>query len=115
MYRFGISRSRVPPAAIRAAGGVPILAHPGQFDNFSAVGEWVRAGLEGIEVYHPLHDSRHEQRAAELAEKYGLIISGGSDYHGFYTDTGSAPGDKGITAAEFEAICFRKHLVERSR
>ncbi|MCL1632168.1 PHP domain-containing protein [Sporolactobacillus sp. CPB3-1] len=100
---------------IRAAGGVPILAHPGQFDNFTAVPEWVRAGLEGIEVYHPLHDSLAEQQAMQLAEKHGLVISGGSDYHGFYSDTGSSIGDKGIDRHAYEAIKFRKQLIARSR
>ncbi|MFT8708350.1 MAG: PHP domain-containing protein [Sporolactobacillus sp.] len=90
--------------AIRAAGGVPILAHPGQFDNFSAVPEWVRAGLEGIEVYHPLNNHQSEERAGQLASKYNLVISGGSDFHGFYTDTGSTPGSRGISEDAFEAI-----------
>ncbi|WP_028976855.1 PHP domain-containing protein [Sporolactobacillus terrae] len=101
--------------AIRAAGGVPVLAHPGQFDNFAAVSEWVRAGLEGIEVYHPLHDSQAERHALQLAEKYDLVISGGSDYHGFYSDTGSRIGDKGVGHHALEMIETRKKRMTQTR
>ncbi|WP_088835146.1 hypothetical protein [Paenibacillus tyrfis] len=70
--------------AIRAAGGVPVLAHPGQFGNFEAVPEWVEVGLEGIEVKHPLHSKEDEERAEALGRLYGLVGTGGSDFHGFY-------------------------------
>ncbi|WP_158737048.1 PHP domain-containing protein [Alteribacillus sp. YIM 98480] len=69
---------------IRAAGGVPVLAHPGQFDNFEAISEWVEEGLEGIEVFHPLHNKETEELAKQYAEQYNLIQTGGSDFHGKY-------------------------------
>lgn len=69
---------------IRSAGGVPVLAHPGQFGNFEAVLEWVEIGLEGIEVKHPLHSRDDEERAEALGQLYGLVCTGGSDFHGFY-------------------------------
>jgi predicted metal-dependent phosphoesterase TrpH len=70
--------------AIRLAGGVPVLAHPGQFDNYSSVAKWVQDGLEGIEVWHPLHGKSDEKAAADLASTYQLVKTGGSDFHGFY-------------------------------
>lgn len=97
--------------AIREAGGVPVLAHPGQFDNFSAVADWVRAGLEGIEVHHPLNNEQAEQKARNLADKYHLIQTGGSDFHGFYTDTDSVPGSRSTEPAWFEALKIRRDLV----
>lgn len=97
--------------AILAAGGVPVLAHPGQFDNFSAVPGWVREGLEGIEVYHPLHNEQAEQKAAHLAEKYNLVQTGGSDFHGFYIDTGSVPGLKSIDKNNFEILKIRRDII----
>lgn len=45
-------------AAIAADGGLPVLAHPGQFDNYEALPALVDAGLVGIEKYHPDHDYR---------------------------------------------------------
>ncbi|OZI11442.1 phosphatase [Bacillaceae bacterium SAS-127] len=77
--------------AIRAAGGVPVLAHPKQFNSFEAIGEWVSVGLEGIEVLHPLHGPEDEKLAMEFAEKYRLVETAGSDFHGLYGDSTQFP------------------------
>lgn len=69
-------------AAIAADGGLPVLAHPGQFDNYEALPALVDAGLAGIEKYHPDHDYRDTQLCEELAARYSLFCTGGSDYHG---------------------------------
>lgn len=69
-------------AAIAADGGLPVLAHPGQFDNYEALPALVDAGLVGIEKYHPDHDYRDTQLCEEFAARYSLFCTGGSDYHG---------------------------------
>ncbi len=43
--------------------------------------ELKEAGLKGIEVYHPHHDAATERHYAALAECYGLLATGGSDFH----------------------------------
>jgi predicted metal-dependent phosphoesterase TrpH len=63
--------------------GVPVLAHP----KFSPFGEdvlarFVKSGLKGIEVYHSRHSEAESRQYLGLAEKYGLIATGGSDSHG---------------------------------
>lgn len=70
--------------AIREQGGVPVLAHPGQMDSWAAVPELVRAGLMGIEAYHPDHGPVEEALAFEAAAAHGLFVTGGSDFHGKY-------------------------------
>lgn len=95
-----VSVPRVSPGQacdwIRAAGGVPVLAHPGLYADDALV----EAILEehrpvGIEVYHADHDTAAEERYARMAEQYGLIPTAGSDYHGerqgvvFHGDLGS--------------------------
>ncbi|WP_163536992.1 PHP domain-containing protein [Gracilibacillus sp. YIM 98692] len=77
---------------VKKAGGIPILAHPGQFNNFEAVSDWVDVGLQGIEVHHPLHDETDRKKAMKLAEEFQLCKTGGSDFHGFYSDTQSVLG-----------------------
>ncbi len=67
---------------IRMAGGAPVLAHPGQYDNLDLVPALVQGGLLGIEAYHPKNDVEELKRAVELAEQYGLQMTGGSDFHG---------------------------------
>lgn len=74
--------------AVREQGGVPVLAHPGQTDSWALVPELVGAGLLGIEAYHPDHGAVEERLAFEAAERFGLFVTGGSDYHGRY---GTAP------------------------
>ena len=74
--------------AIREQGGVPVLAHPGQSDAWALIPELVGAGLLGIEAYHPDHTAHDEELAFEYARRYGLFVTGGSDYHGAY---GEAP------------------------
>ncbi|MFZ4453061.1 PHP domain-containing protein [Salibacterium aidingense] len=79
---------------IKQAGGIPVLAHPGQFNNFDAVQEWVALGLKGIEVWHPLHDAHVEQLAHYYASTYNLIETGGSDFHGLYGEHHDELGSK---------------------
>lgn len=70
--------------AVREAGGIAVLAHPGQLNNFEAIDEWVELGLEGIEVFHPNHNQDDRQKSVRYAQKHHLIMTGGSDFHGFY-------------------------------
>lgn len=83
--------------AVRDAGGIAVIAHPGQLGNFDAVGEWAEAGLEGIEAYHHSHTEEDMQRALELAGKYDLAVTGGSDFHGYYGETAVEPGCKELS------------------
>ncbi len=72
---------------IRGAGGVPILAHPqarGRSRPLAreVIEEMVDAGLAGIEVHHRDHDEAGILAAKQLAKEFGLLITGGSDFHG---------------------------------
>jgi 3',5'-nucleoside bisphosphate phosphatase len=72
---------------IRGAGGVPVLAHPGATRAEwvipeSDVADLVDAGLFGIEADHPENTSGGGRAARALAERFGLPITGSSDYHG---------------------------------
>ena len=72
---------------LRASGALPVLAHPGIIRTDGAglnaiVREAARGGMAGIECYYPLHDEETVARCLGLAEKYALVPTGGSDYHG---------------------------------
>lgn len=70
-------------AWIREAGGAPVLAHPGLYGDDELVRSILEGGKpDGIEVYHSDHGPEEELRYAAMAEQYGLIVTGGSDYHG---------------------------------
>ncbi len=70
--------------AIREQGGVPVLAHPGQKDSWASVSALVRAGLMGIEAFHPDHGPAEREMAFRAAREHGLFVTGGSDFHGKY-------------------------------
>ncbi|WP_410768165.1 PHP domain-containing protein [Fontibacillus sp. BL9] len=69
---------------IREAGGAAVLAHPGLYGDDDLVVDILERGRPaGVEVYHSDHGPEDEGRYAALAKRYGLIPTGGSDYHGF--------------------------------
>ncbi|WP_449619723.1 PHP domain-containing protein [Robertmurraya sp. Marseille-Q9965] len=96
---------------IRKAGGVPVLAHPGQYRNFEMVPELVEAGLQGIEVWHPLHDEKDEKMAKELADEYDLVMTGGSDFHGAYGEKPVLIGSKNPGIEVLEALKLRRERL----
>lgn len=100
--------------AILNAGGVPVLAHPGQYGNFEMVPELVEAGLQGIEIWHPLHDKHHEEHAIMLAKEYQLIMTGGSDFHGDYGEKPVKLGSKSPGIETVSELAARKELLSKS-
>lgn len=69
-------------AMIHQAGGIAVYAHPGSDGRRESIEPLVAAGLDGIEVRHPSHSREDELRLASLAAFFGLVVSGGSDWHG---------------------------------
>ncbi|MCB7136637.1 PHP domain-containing protein [Cellulosimicrobium marinum] len=72
---------------VRAAGGVPVFAHPGADGRGRVVAdvvieEMAAAGLAGLEVHHRDHDERQRTRLDGMARTLGLFVTGSSDYHG---------------------------------
>ena len=67
---------------IKRAGGVAVIAHPGIVAQHWDFPAWTEAGLNGIEVFYPAHTFSLRQELLSLADKYGLFVTGGSDYHG---------------------------------
>jgi predicted metal-dependent phosphoesterase TrpH len=67
---------------IRRAGGVPVLAHPGLAERDELIPSLVEAGLMGIECYYAEHSATQRAGYAELCRRYGLVATGGSDFHG---------------------------------
>ena len=78
-------------ALVRAAGGVPVLAHPrspGYEIDDEVITRLAAAGLAGLEVFHPDHDDSERIRLTALATSLGLAVTGGSDDHGSFNGTG---------------------------
>ncbi|MBW1637244.1 MAG: PHP domain-containing protein [Deltaproteobacteria bacterium] len=87
---------------IRQAGGIAVIAHPMQLrrsglDLGIAIRELVQYGLEGIEVYYPTHSKKTRIELKGYVDKYNLVMTGGSDYHGNIRPGTTLAGGKNVT------------------
>ena len=82
-----VSHYRLEPeeviALIKDAGGTPVLAHPKLIGDDALVEHLLDSGIEGIEAFYPQHDTVDTQRYIGMAERRHLLVTGGSDFHGF--------------------------------
>lgn len=101
-------------AVVKAAGGLPVLAHPGAYDAdldpVVAVRNAAAEGIGGVEVYYPYgHGHRPGNgrswvgRMEQLARELRLLPTGGTDFHG-RPDNPIDLGDMGLTQAQFESL-----------
>ncbi len=67
---------------VHAAGGVSVIAHPGPLLPDRVIEDLADSGLRGIEIWHPQHNSATVRRYRALAQRLGLLETGGSDFHG---------------------------------
>lgn len=67
------------------SGGVCVLAHPGVYHNFDILEELLPLGLQGIEVWHPRQPDSDSQKAEAFAREHGLLMTGGTDFHGAHS------------------------------
>lgn len=86
-----VPRDELSPAEaaqwIREAGGVPVVAHPGRFIRGGfrwdeAMADLQQRGLEGLEGYYGEYRAAEQKYFVTLAAKLGMVVTGGSDYHG---------------------------------
>jgi len=90
---------------IKRANGVSVVAHPGVMISTGLLYQLIMDGCAGIEVWHPEHSKRQEQELSELAIKNGLLMTGGSDYHGYRS--GNQIGRWGCRESDMAEL--RKH------
>jgi hypothetical protein len=67
---------------IHAAGGFAIIAHPGKLADPAYIEEFIKMGIDGLEAWHPDHYQYQVDDFIEIAQKNGLYITAGSDFHG---------------------------------
>ena len=84
---------------IHGAGGAAVLAHPGILSQdmqlqARLVHELVERKLDGLEVFHPSHSKKIQKKLHGLTQRYNLITTGGSDYHGGNHGNKGLAGDK---------------------
>lgn len=76
----------LPEEAVKlviSSGGLPVYGHPAVSNCDQIIPDLIKAGLAGIEAYYSSHGQATTQHYLDLARKYNLLVTGGSDYHGF--------------------------------
>jgi hypothetical protein len=93
------------------AGGIPVLAHPAISGRDDLIPSLVKSGLAGLEVYYLEHDSAMVARYLQMAKKWELVVTGGSDFHG---NTGKAPsfGAPGLAEADIQTLLEKVRETE---
>lgn len=104
-----VERKRLLPAEavalIHSAGGLAVFAHPPFTDDHEAVAEALAAaGLDGIEVYYRYYEPEVVESLRLLAERLGLVPSGGSDFHGLPRENEHEPGQFEMPAEAIERL-----------
>jgi predicted metal-dependent phosphoesterase TrpH len=94
-------------AIINRAGGVASLAHPGLLRRDDLIPAMVDAGLTAVEAFHSEHDPATTEQYLALADRYGILVSGGSDYHGDKERRRAAFGTVGLPRDRFERLAAR--------
>jgi predicted metal-dependent phosphoesterase TrpH len=94
-------------ALVAAGGGIASLAHPGYRPRDEIIPSLVESGLAALEAYHSSHDSTAEAHYLGLARGHGLLVTGGSDYHGEGTRRAEFFGVVGLPAIHFDSLQSR--------
>jgi len=92
-------------ALVANASGLPVLAHPADIDNIEKLLPlYIENGLIGLETYYHWYNQQTIKRLADLARRYNLITTGGSDYHNDNGDAGGQLGDVDIPRKSIEKL-----------
>ena len=109
-----VAKAKMTPeeaiALTHDAGGVAVLAHPFIDDMYEHLPMLVELGLDGIEIYHYSHTAGDVERVRELAVRYDLLPSGGSDFHGRESRSAIIGSDK-VPMAFLDALKQRSQDI----
>jgi len=95
--------------AIHEAGGIASMAHPGVTRRDELIGPLIDNGMDAIEVYHSDHTPEVEHSYLTIAERHGVAVSGGSDFHGDETRRNTL----GVVSLPAEALAALERVHEQ--
>jgi predicted metal-dependent phosphoesterase TrpH len=91
-------------ARIHEAGGIASIAHPGLLGFDSWIPRLAEAGLDAIEAYHTDHSAEDTARYLKMADRLGLAVSGGSDFHADESHGAANPGAVSLPRDAYERL-----------
>lgn len=90
------------------AGGMAVLAHPAEIEDLNLVQILLKTvDFDGIEVYHPSADKEMQEKFMNFSEEFGLLVSGGSDFHGH---SGRFPEKLGVFNIDYKKV---QNLIQK--
>jgi 3',5'-nucleoside bisphosphate phosphatase len=99
---------------IKQAKGVPIVAHPGLYNDPDLILKLINYGIAGIEVYHSDHEKEVEDLYLKMAEDHNVLKTSGSDYHGERNGQ-IFHGEIGNRYTDSETVKLLKVLADKNR
>ena len=98
-------------AQIHEANGIAVLAHPEKSDVIEKIRDFTDMGLDGVEVWHPSADEETVKKLSNIAFENGLLMTGGSDFHGMYSRWIQTLGSKLTPDDKLEEMKQRKQKI----
>jgi 3',5'-nucleoside bisphosphate phosphatase len=112
-----VARTGASPAEvvrlIADAGGITSLAHPGPLGRDELIPTLAAQGLTALECFHSEHDEATTTRYLGLAQTHGLLVTGGSDFHGADDRRAAALGRVGLPRVWFDRLAERARLARQ--
>ncbi len=102
-------------SAIHEAGGIAVLAHPYLYDSIDVMNRLIGLGLDGIEVWHPSANEEQQRALQQTAKKHGLLMTGGSDFHGMYSYNSTSVGSVSVPDSVLQALISYKNKMRRKQ
>jgi predicted metal-dependent phosphoesterase TrpH len=94
---------------IHQAGGIAVLAHPAEYDSYGLLEQLASSHeIDGVEVWHPHNGPEDERKIADAAREYGLIMTGGTDFHGMYTTNPVPIGTRTTPEEQLDRLLQKK-------
>ena len=98
---------------IHQAGGLAILAHPKESDLKDTIPYLIGLGIDGLEIYHPSISPKFAEDLLKITKKYGLLTTGGSDFHGMYSFASRCLNSFSTSESEIKKMISKKLKMKR--
>lgn len=101
---------------IHSAGGLAVLAHPPMFGSMELLTELAKEQrIHGVEAWHPEISQEESAAIEQLAKEYGLLVTGGSDFHGYLCRNPQPLASRIVTEKDINALFARKRALLRGQ
>ena len=101
--------------AIHQAGGIAVLAHPGENGAMELLEDLVAAGLDGVEVFHGANSREVQKQLLGMAKNLNMLVTGGSDFRGMYGPGFVTVGHEQVNDSQINSLLTYKSRQRRAK